>query len=172
LVTDTAPPFPEIAEAFAGVCDRAAEHGLVVHLEFLPWTPIRDLKAALEIVEMADRPNGGVMLDSWHHFRSGADDELLRRLPGTRILGVQLNDAPREPEPDLIAETTRRRLLPGEGDIDLVGLVRILDEIGSRAPIGVEVFSEKLFALPAREVARRAGDAVREILRRARSSPR
>ncbi len=170
LVTDTAPPFPEIAEAFAGVCDRAAEHGLVVHLEFLPWTPIRDVEAALEIVETADRPNGGVMLDSWHHFRSGTDDEVLWSVPGARILGVQLNDAPLEPEPDVIAETTRRRLLPGEGDIDLVGLVRILDEMGSRAPIGVEVFSEELFALPAGEVARRAGDAVREVLRRARSA--
>ena len=169
LVTDTAPPFPEIAEAFAGVCDRAAEHGLVVHLEFLPWTPIRDVAAALEIVEMAGRPNGGVMIDSWHHFRSGTDNEVLRRVPGARILGVQLNDAPREPEPDVIAETTRRRLLPGEGDIDLVELVRILDKAGSRAPIGVEVFSEKLFALPAREVARRAGEAVREVLRQVRS---
>ena len=170
LVSDTAPPFPEIAEAFAGVCDRAAEHGLVVHLEFLPWTPIRDVQAALEIVEMADRPNGGVMLDSWHHFRSGTGDDALRRVPGARILGVQLNDAPRKPEPDVIAETTRRRLLPGEGDIDLVELVRILDEVGSRAPIGVEVFSEELFARPAAEVARRAGDAAREVLKRARSA--
>ena len=35
-------------------------------------------------------------------------------------------------------------LAPGEGDIDLVGLIRLLDRIGSEAPITVEVFSDSL----------------------------
>ena len=33
------------------------------------------------------------------------------------------------------------RLLPGDGDFDLTGLIRTLDRIGSKAPIGVEIFS-------------------------------
>ena len=162
----------QIAECFGGVCDRAAEHGLLAHLEFLPWTQIPDVRTALEIVELADRPNGGIMVDSWHHFRSGAGDDALRAAPGERILGVQLNDAPREPEGDLVTETLARRRMPGEGDIDLVGLVGILDEIGSKAPVGVEVFSDALRELPAAEVAGRAGDATRAILAQARPGPR
>ncbi len=157
-----------VAEAFAGLCDRAAEHGLLVHLEFLPWTQIPDVDAALEIVQLAGRPNGGLMLDSWHHFRSGGDAVSLRRVPGERILAIQINDAPRLAEPDPIEETTRRRLLPGEGDIDLAELLKAVRERGSTAPIGVEVFSDALARLPAREAARLAGDAARAVLRQVR----
>ena len=41
------------AEAFAGVCDRAKEHGLLVHIEFLPWSNIPDIESAWEIVREA-----------------------------------------------------------------------------------------------------------------------
>ena len=33
-------------EAFAALCDEAAEHGLIVHVEFLPWSKIPDLATA------------------------------------------------------------------------------------------------------------------------------
>ncbi|MCX5998999.1 MAG: TIM barrel protein, partial [Chloroflexi bacterium] len=67
-----------VASAFAAVCDRAAEHGLMVSLEFLPWSGIPDIKSALGIVRLAGRCNGGVLLDTWPHFRGGrgADDRL------------------------------------------------------------------------------------------------
>src|SRR5262249_12874575 len=51
------------AEAFAGVCERARQHGLLVHLEALPWSGIPDIAAAWDIVRLADRANGGLMLD-------------------------------------------------------------------------------------------------------------
>ncbi len=164
VVTDTSFSEEQLAEAFAGLCDRAGGHGLLVHLEFLPWTQIPDILSALRLIEKADRPNGGIMLDSWHHFRSGIGDEALRSVPGERILGLQLNDAPRQPEADPVEETTRRRLLPGAGAIDLAGLLRCLEEIQAPAPVGVEVFSDELAALSPVEAARRAGAATRAVL--------
>ena len=157
-----------LAEAFAALCDRAAAHGLLVHLEFLPWTSIPDLDAALEIVELADRPNGGLMFDTWHHFRSRGKNERIRSVPGRRILALQINDAPRQAEPNLVDETLHRRLLPGQGDIDLVEILRLLAEVGSPAPVGIEVFSDVLAGLPPREAAQRAGDAARAVLQQAR----
>ena len=71
----------EAAAAFAGLCDRAAEHGLLVHLEFLPWSRIPDLATAWQVVNAADRPNGGIMLDAWHYFRGAPDGALLRSIP-------------------------------------------------------------------------------------------
>ena len=59
------------AEAFADVCDRAADRGLVLQLEAMPFSGIPDLAAARSIVELAGRDNGGLMLDTWHLFRSG-----------------------------------------------------------------------------------------------------
>lgn len=169
LATDKELSRDEIAAAFAGVCDRAAERGLQVHLEFLPWTPIGNLAAALDIVERAGRPNGGVMLDSWHHFRSGTPNAELLTVPGARINAVQLSDAPQQPGHDLVAETLTRRRVPGDGDIDLVELLLYLQQIGCTAPIGVEIFSEELAKRPALEVAQRAADAVRSLLQRARA---
>ena len=83
---------------------------------------------------------------------------------------MQINDAPAEPAGDLVTETLEARLLPGEGAIPLVRWLRILDQIGSRAPIGVEVFSKALDALPPIEVGRRCGAAARAVLAAARDA--
>jgi sugar phosphate isomerase/epimerase len=153
------------AAAFAGLCDRAAEHDLVVHLEFLPWSRIPDVAAAWQIVRLADRSNGGIAVDAWHYVRSGADEETLRSIPGARVLGIQLDDGNATAEDNLVHATLHDRLLPGEGEFDLAQLVMVLREIGAVAPIGVEVFSDELHALGPIEAARRAGDATRAVLR-------
>jgi len=157
-----------VAESFAGVCDRAREHGLLVHLEFLPWTAIDDLRKAVDVVRLAGRANGGVMFDTWHHLRSGLPDSVIDEIPADCIIAIQTNDAPRQAEDDLLAETLHRRLLPGEGDIDLPGIFRRLFAGGCVAPVGVEVFSDELAKLPCEEAARRAAEATRRVLARAR----
>jgi sugar phosphate isomerase/epimerase len=154
----------DAAAAFAGLCDRAADHGLLVHLEFLPWSRIPNCTAAWEIVRRAGRSNGGVLVDSWHFFRSGADFDGLRAIPGDRVLGLQLDDAPVAPEADLPTASLHERQLPGEGELDLPELLRTLREIGAAAPIGVEVFSDDLHALDPAEAGRRTGAAVRHVL--------
>ena len=157
----------DAAEAFAALCDRAADHGLLVHLEFLPWSRLGDVATTDDVVRRADRPNGGLMVDSWHFFRGVPDFAALRAVPGGRIMGIQLSDAPRQPGPDLLVESMDARLLPGEGETELARLVGVLDEIGAVAPRGVEVFSAVLRDLDAVDVGRRAGDAIRTVLRRA-----
>ena len=164
----TTPDPDAAAEAFAGVCDVAARHGLLAHLEFLPWAGIPDLASAWRIVDRAGRANGGLLVDSWHVFRSGSTFEELRAIPGDRVLCIQLDDAPATPEPDLAYETEHRRLLPGRGAIDLVGMIRTLDAIGCRAPLGVEVLSDELLARPVAEAAMASADATRSVVAAAR----
>jgi len=156
-------------EAFAKLCDLAAEHGVLVHLEFLPWGGIPNLRSGWEIVRQADRANGGLLIDSWHLFRGGSTLSELSAIPGDRIMGVQLNDAPKQPQADLAEETQHCRLLPGDGSFDLEGLIRTLDKIGSRAPLGVEVLSDDLLTQPIEDVARTTFEATSRILQRARS---
>jgi sugar phosphate isomerase/epimerase len=155
------------AEAFAGLCVRAAEHGLLVHIEWLPWSRIPDLATALRIVELADRPNGGLNIDAWHMVRSGVGVEELRPVPGGLILGVQLDDGPLRPEPDLVEATLHQRRLPGEGAFDLRALVQALRHTGTTAPLGVEVFSDELHARPSAEAARAAAQTTLAVLGRA-----
>ena len=154
----------QAAEGFAALCDRAADRGLLVHLEALPWSRIPDVARAWEIVRLADRPNGGVAVDAWHYFRAGADEASLRAVPGERVLGIQLDDGPAAAERNLLEATLHERLLPGEGEFDLTALMRALLDIGSVAPVGVEVFSDALHDLAPVEAARRAGEATRRLL--------
>jgi sugar phosphate isomerase/epimerase len=152
------------AHAFGEICDQAADLGLVINLEFIPWSAIPDLSTAWSIVKLADRPNAGLLLDSWHFARSNSSLEVLSRIPGRLVKAVQLNDAPREPLGDLRSESHDARLLPGQGDIDLVAIVRTLDRIGAVAPIGVEVASTALRARHPSWVAIEAMAALRTVL--------
>ena len=160
----------EAAEAFARICDLAAEHGLPVHIEFLPFGGIPDLAAASAIVESAGRPNGGLTIDSWHMFRSGSTLEQLAAIPGERIFTVQINDAPALAGADLFQETMTGRLLPGDGDFDLTGLIRTLDRIGSKAPIGVEVFSPAQAGATVDQIIMAWASSARAIIDKARNS--
>jgi sugar phosphate isomerase/epimerase len=152
------------AEVFAGVSDRAAEHGLIAYLEFVPFMSVPDAASAWAIVAASGRPKAGMMVDSWHCFRGPTSEADLRAIPGERVLGIQLNDAPADPMPNPMEETLHHRLVPGEGAIDLVSHMRLLDEIGSPAPRSVEVFSDELLASGnAKEIALVVGDAIRKI---------
>jgi sugar phosphate isomerase/epimerase len=155
----------DAAEAFAGLCDRADEHGLLVHLEWLPWSKIPDLATALEIVRLADRRNGGLNVDAWHLVRAGDTPADLAGVPGELVLGIQLDDGPADAEENLVEATLHERLLPGEGEFDLVAIVEALRATGTEAPIGVEVFSDPLQALTSDEAAGRAADSTRALLK-------
>jgi sugar phosphate isomerase/epimerase len=156
------------AEAFAGLCSRAQEHGLLVHIEWLAWSKIPDLETATEIVRLAQSPNGGINVDTWHLTRTHTDLSELQKVPGETVLAVQLDDGPPDAEEDLVHATLHARELPGEGEFDLAGIVAVLRETGSLAPIGVEVFSDDLHALGAHEAAIRAASAARSVLEEVR----
>ena len=119
---------------------------------------------ALEIVTLADRPNGGLNIDTWHCARTGTTTAQLGAVPADRLLAIQINDGPAVAEDDLVDATLHHRLLPGEGDFDLTGCLRALSEAGSRAPLGVEVFSDELHSRGPEEAARLAGEAARRLL--------
>jgi sugar phosphate isomerase/epimerase len=156
-------PIPQVAERFADICDRAAAHGLLVAYEFLPWTETPTAEATLPIIERAGRPNGGLLVDTWHLFRGGGSLASLAALPPERIVAVQIDDAG-PPEGEQWEDTTLRRRLPGEGELDLVGFVRTLRTMGVDAPIGIEVMSEELDRLTAAERAVAVQRSVRELL--------
>jgi len=154
----------EAAASFGALCDRASELGLMVHLEWLAWSKIPDLASASRVVELADRPNGGLNIDMWHCARTGVTADDLAALPGDRVIAVQLDDGPTTPEKNLIEATLHERLLPGTGAFDLVGYLQALDSIGCSAPLGVEVFSDELHALGPIEAARLAAESTRRLL--------
>lgn len=154
----------ELIEAFAAVCDRAARSGVRVHLEFTPFSGIPDLVIAWSVVHGADRANGGLAFDTWHYLRGTRDDSLLEQIPGDRIFVVQIDDAAAEPVGSLMNDTLRHRLMPGDGDFDLAGVLPILARKEGIGPPGIEVLSEELWRLPPSEIGRLSGDGLRRAL--------
>ncbi|MES2497983.1 MAG: sugar phosphate isomerase/epimerase [Pseudomonadota bacterium] len=152
------------ADAFARLCETADGAGLHVALEFVPTGGIPDLAAAWDIVRAADRANGGLLVDSWHLFRSGSDLAQLAALPAGAIKSIQICDAPAVAEADLDREMVRGRLLPGEGDLDLAGFVAAVRATGTAAPWSVEIFSDQLAREPIDIVARRCAAAAMQLL--------
>jgi sugar phosphate isomerase/epimerase len=163
----------EAAVGFAALCDRAADHGLLVGLEWVPsMTNIETASTAAEIVALAGRANGGLCVDSWHLTRSTNDLGDIRRLPGDRVFATQLNDGPIAADhPDYLHDCLTNRVPPGDGQFALVDLVRALDEIGSTAPIGLEVCSATLWEAPVDVAAQVAADGMRRVLAQARTAP-
>jgi sugar phosphate isomerase/epimerase len=161
----------DVGSAFASVCDRAADHNLLAHIEYFPQSGIPDLRTAYEIVQAAGRANGGVMVDSWHHLRGGDAGRFDPGVPGESILAVQLGDVAPAASADLAHEMMHQRLLPGTGAGDLAGLVRAVRDRGCVAPMEVEVYSDELAALDPFVAARRAMDALRQVLMDAASAP-
>jgi sugar phosphate isomerase/epimerase len=156
------------AEDLAGVCDRAKEHGLIITIEFLPWSGIPDVATAYDLIQRTSRDNATILVDTWHFFRGTSTLDQLRAVPGDKVGSTQFNDAPAEPAEDIMTETIEGRLLPGEGVIPIVDIIRVLDEIGSQAPIGVEVFNSRHDSMAPAEVGRVTAEATRRVLAEAR----
>lgn len=160
-------PLADLVEPFGALCDRAAEHGVLVGFEFLPYSGVRTIGEVWQVVAAADRPNGGIIVDLWHWFRSGAQVTDLADIPASAFTSLQLCDVAAEPGPQMAEESRHGRLLPGAGAGDIQGLLHALRERGIEMPVSVEIFSDDLDAQPAAESARQAYDAGADVLRKA-----
>jgi sugar phosphate isomerase/epimerase len=164
LVGPKGTPVDDVAAGFARVCDEAAGHGLAVTIEFGSGSHAPDVRTAQRIVETAGRPNGGILVDTWHLHLGRSSPEDLAAVPGALVTATQLNDGPAERPADFAYATRYARLAPGDGSFDLAAFVATLDAIGSPAPLGIEVFNAPLVEQygPA-GLARRLADSVRAL---------
>jgi sugar phosphate isomerase/epimerase len=158
-----------LVDAIGDVTHRAQLRGIATCLEFMPGTGIPDLAAAVEI-SAAVGSNVGVLVDTWHLARTGGTVEQLRSIaPGVRA-SVQVNDrisrldepvaSPGGPQFTRMAN----RLLPGDGELPLAGIVGALTENNPAVPIGVEVFSDEMRSLTPFDAAARAAKSLHDLL--------
>jgi sugar phosphate isomerase/epimerase len=149
---------PQIVERFGELCADAARYtDAKIVYEFMPYdVQVNDVDVALEVVEGADAPNGGLAFDTWHLGKMRLEPDELRRIPPRWIGWVELSDGPYEYAEDRLDEVINRRKLPGEGEFPIAGYVSVLRELGYDGPWGVEVLSEDLRSLPIDQIFDRA----------------
>lgn len=149
------------------LAELAAEFGMAVDLEIMPWRRIGTLAAAAEAVEATRRTNIGVLIDALHLSRSGAVPADLRSVSKELVRSVQLCDAVAERPADnaaLVAEARGGRLLPGQGALPLQNLLRV---VPSDATLSVEVPNN---GLPAERHAKALFDATIALFGQERES--
>ena len=162
--------FARKTDKFAELCQLARPLGLTIDLEFPSWTETPSLGEAAEVVRAADQPNAGLLIDLLHFARSGSSIEELRSLPPEWFHFVHVCDAPAEiPDSteELIHTARFERLFPGEGGIDVNGILAALPD---GLPYALEIPRAKLAVqVGAKEHARLAISAARQHLDAARS---
>ena len=146
LVVSSDADLDATAEKLAALVDHAASGGIRVSLEFGAFTQIKSLAMALDVLERTGRPAAGLLIDPLHLARTGGHPRDLAGVPALRLPYAQFCDAPAvgadvNDVQAIIEEAVDRRLLPGEGDLPLVELVRVLP---AATPLSVELRSKPL----------------------------
>lgn len=130
--------------------------GAKLAIEFLPMMPINTIAKTRDLIARAGLSPAvaGICLDVWH-FSHGPDDwPDLEALPLAELAYVQFSDHP-PLETDLNTETLQRRVLPGEGVLELDRFVAAVKRKGYTGPVAAEVISAELRKLSPAESARR-----------------
>lgn len=133
-----------LAHSFACLCDEAKSFGMTANIEFMPWTAVTDLQTAKNVVADAGTPsNAGIIVDAIHYERSATTLDQVKMLPESLVNYVQLSDSPAgipASMDEILRQARYERLLPGEGGIDLQGLIHSVPE---KTPLSVEVWDER-----------------------------
>lgn len=127
------------SDSLGALSELAAVYGLTCAVEFMVFSAIRDLAAAVEVVTAAGTPGAVVLVDSLHLARSGGTAADVAVVPSALLAYAQLCDAayagPAHDPASAHAEAGRHRLLPGAGTLPLAALVQALP---ATIPIGIE----------------------------------
>lgn len=158
----------EFADHLGSFCERAADMDCTVALEFLPGTGIPDMERVVRIVEATGAPNLGMAFDTWHWARLRGTLDDIRALPKGIIKEFQINDRAAH-QNDLPDSDQWGRLVPGEGALPLVEIIRAVWDNAPGLPPNVEVFSKDLQAMEPDAAARRIATPLRAIVTQAGS---
>jgi sugar phosphate isomerase/epimerase len=165
LVAGNDPEEARLTDQFAAFCDLAGSYGLGADLEFMPWTDAKDLRQAARIIERTGRDNAGMLIDAFHLSRSRSRIEDIAMIPPSRLHFMQFCDVPAVVPATMdaiLAEARTERLFPGEGGVDLLGLLRAVPR---ELPLSLEVPTHTLAkTVSATERARRALAATKRVL--------
>ena len=150
-------------ENLALVADLAADAGLGVVVEFMPYSQTKTLGDALHLVTEIGRPNVKLLLDSLHLFRSGGSVAEVAAVDPWRFGVIQLSDASAKAPAyeDLRPESIGNRLVPGTGEFPLYELLAALPV---DLPISLEVPCAAVAELPHVDQARFVLDGFRRFL--------
>ena len=117
-------PWSEVKELtaknLAAIADIGQRHGVRYQLEPIAFSPIHSLSQSLEVIELADRDNLGMVIDFWHLFAGGeTTPSEVAALDKDLIYGVHFCDGMGHKEGTQWDEKALRGYLAGDGEINV-----------------------------------------------------
>jgi 4-hydroxyphenylpyruvate dioxygenase len=148
--------------SLAQAAQWAAGYGVTLGLEFRGKnTFCASLDTAIAMVEGCGEPNVGVCLDVFHYYTGPSKLEDLDRLSVDRFAHVQIADiagVPRE------LATDADRILPGDGDFQLMSILDRLRALGYEGYVSLELMNPTLWRANPKQVAEIAITSLRKTL--------
>jgi 4-hydroxyphenylpyruvate dioxygenase len=143
------------------LAERASRRGLRIGFEALAWGRwVKLYRQAWDIVQRADHPALGLILDSFHTLSLNDDPAGLQDIPGERIFFLQMADAPRMAM-DVLQWARHHRNFPGQGELPVEAFLEQVLRTGYTGPLSLEIFNDVFRGTPNR---RTAVDAMRSLL--------
>lgn len=152
-------PMDHMVEEFSRLCEDGAAVGAPIALEIMPWTNLCTIEMAMQVVQGASHRNGGLVLDIWHFARGGIAFPDISLIPSELIFYVEIDDAAAQQKGTLLEDTIHRRLLCGEGDLDVPAFLRCILATGYRGPFGVEIIAAAQRSRSLEQAAQKSRDA-------------
>lgn len=153
------------ADNLARLAQAGEDYGLTMNLEPMPWTHLPTLASAQKLIAASGQHNVGILVDAIHFWRAGESLDALRALAPQQLNYMQLCDAPARIPTDtgeLIYQARCARRVPGEGELDLRGLLAALPPT---LPVSLEVpLDGDQGALPAQQRAALLFNAAQSFL--------
>ncbi|BBF85751.1 sugar phosphate isomerase [Aquitalea magnusonii] len=166
LVAGNDPDFARCVDSFARLCELGAPLGLSMNIEPMPWTDIRNIAMAMQLLQQAGQDNAALLVDAIHFDRAGDTPAMLAEVPRQRLHYMQLCDAPAA-KPDsmeeLLYQARAERMPPGHGGLALGELLLALPP---DLPIALEVPMHSKAHLGAMERAKLLRSAAQQVLQR------
>jgi 2-keto-myo-inositol isomerase len=155
-------PLDRAVASIRDVGDLTEKHGVRLGLEFNSQAEqFNTLASVREALARANHARCGLLLDTYHLERSGAELRPLEELDAAEIVYVQYSDVPRSGlQPGLTVD----RLPPGRGRVPFREVWRLLASTGYRGYLSYEAPNPAAWARDPEEVAREALAATRALL--------
>ena len=166
---EQAPSLEEIIDESVGVLTElstiAERHGVALAFEFLGQADcsVQTLELADEIVKRVDRPDVGLVIDSFHFYAGGSTIDMIESLEPKSLFVFHINDAENLPREQL---QDSHRLLPGLGILPLTEMLQAFRRIGYDRVASVEIFRPEYWERDPLELARDAKAAVEQVMAR------
>ena len=129
------------------------DYGITVAFEFIGFLKgVHRLGQACAIALDANHRDACLVMDTFHLFRGDSGFDSTKHLQADFLANFHWNDVPAEPARE--EQGDGDRILPGDGVLPLVQLLKDLKAIGFKNTLSLELFNKKLYEQDPFEVAK------------------